>query len=501
MGSAVATCTGDGPKTRHDRTGQRPAFHPVWKGSEMTLDPMSMPASGDVYCSRRRRLAAELLRPMVVFAGRPIPRNYADNTHPFRPGSTYSYFGGPPVEGAAWLIAPGSDGDEGCTLLRPDIPFEHKVWLGDTPPDTALAAAAGIEVGSVKSSDGLERELAGREAAAIVPACMTTAKQANALGLQSPDQDELLHIIDMRLIKDEHELAGMRRAADIGIEAHRAAMRATEPGRRESDVAAAFHAVLVANQCLPSFTPLVTVRGEVLHRQGYTNAMAAGDLLLVDGGAEEPGGYASDITRTYPVNGSFSTDQKRFYEIVLRAEREAMAACVPGKRFRDIHDLAARVLCEGLVAEDLLRGDPAELAERRAHTLFFSHGVGHLIGMDVHDMEDFGDLAGYAIGRTRRTGFGDKFLRLDRDLQPGMTLTIEPGFYVSPAIWRQDDLIAPFADCVNRPAVDRLIDANFGGIRIEDNVHVLDASATGPEIFTQALPTDADEVTALVAGA
>lgn len=459
-----------------------------------------MPAPGDVYRSRRRRLAAELRRPMVMFAGRPVPRNYADNTHPFRPGSTYAYFGGPPVEGAAWLIAPGSDGDEGCTLFRPDIPFEHAVWLGESPPDTALADAAGMDAAGVKSSDGLKRELAGREASAIPTACMATAKWADALGLQSPDQDELLHVIDMRLIKDEHELAAMRRAADIGIEAHRAAMRATKPGRRESEVAAAFHAVLIANHCLPSFTPLVTVRGEVLHPPGYTNAINAGDFMLVDGGAEEPGGYASDITRTYPVNGSFSADQKRFYNIVLRAEREAMAACVPGRRFRDIHDLAARVLCEGLVAEDLLRGDPAELAERRAHTLFFSHGLGHLLGMDVHDMEDFGDLAGYAVGRTRRTTFGDKFLRLDRDLQPGMTLTIEPGFYVSPAIWSQDELIAPFADCVNRPAIDKLLDAGFGGIRIEDNVHVLDSTSTSPEIFTQALPTDADEVAALVAG-
>lgn len=465
----------------------------------MTLDPSSMPAPGDVYRSRRRRIAAVLRRPLVLFAGRPVPRNYADNTHPFRPGSTYSYFGGPRVEGAAWLIAPGSDGDDGCTLFRPDIPFEHTVWLGDTPSDTALAASAGIGSARVKSSDRLEPELAGREVAGILTACMTTAKWGETLGLISPNQDELLAIIDMRLIKDEHELAAMRRAADIGIEAHRAAMRATKPGRRESDVAAAFHAVLVAEHSLPSFTPLVTVRGEVLHRQGYTNPIEAGDFILVDAGAEEPGGYASDITRTYPVNGSFSADQKRFYNIVLRAEREAMAACVPGRRFRDIHDLAARVLCEGLVSEDLLRGDPAELAERRAHTLFFSHGLGHLLGMDVHDMEDFGDLAGYAAGRTRRTGFGDKFLRLDRDLEPGMTLTIEPGFYMSPAIWNQAELVAPFADCVNRPAVDKLLAANFGGIRIEDNVHILDSTATGPEIFTQALPTDADEVAALVA--
>jgi Xaa-Pro aminopeptidase len=123
---------------------------------------------------------------------------------------------------------------------------------------------------------------------------------------------------------------------------------------------------------------------------------------------------------------------------------------VPGRRFRDVHDLSARVICTGLVAAELLRGDPAELAARTAHALFYPHGVGHLIGLDVHDMEDFGDLAGYAAGRVRRPEFGNKFLRLDRDLTAGMCVTIEPGIYLVPAIWQRDDLVRPLADVVNR---------------------------------------------------
>jgi len=220
--------------------------------------------------------------------------------------------------------------------------------------------------------------------------------------------------------------------------------------------------------------------------------------VVIDAGAEEPGGYACDITRTYPVTGEFTPIQRHIYDTVLRAHDETIAACVPGRRFRDIHDLAARVLCEGLVQAGLLRGDPAELVARCAHTLFFPHGLGHLIGLDVHDMEDFGDQAGYAPGRTRRPEFGSKYLRLDRDLEPGMTLTIEPGLYIVPAIWRQDAFVAAFTDMVNRPAVDALIRDQFGGVRIEDTICVRTAAEGGPEVLTIDLPTDGDAVVAVV---
>ncbi|HUU97672.1 MAG TPA: aminopeptidase P N-terminal domain-containing protein [Phycisphaerae bacterium] len=463
----------------------------------MTNEPaIEMTAPPNVYRQRRARLAAAIRRPLVIFAGHAPARNYPTNPHPFRAGSSYLYFGGPPLENAALLIEPRGDGDNGCTLLRPPIGPDDALWFGEVPSDEALGEAAGLRRDGVADSDRLGALLAGRQAASVVPPYPDTLAWAAQLGLAKADDHELLAIIHQRLIKDEHELAAMRRAAEICMEGHRAALAATGRGQREADLAAAFVAVLVANGCEPSFNPIITVRGEVLHGHGHPNLMPNGALLLCDAGPEEPGGYASDITRTWPVSGKWTPIQRHLYDTTLRALREATAACAPGKRYRDVHDLSARVICEGLVEAELLRGDPAELVARTAHALFYPHGVGHLIGLDAHDMEDFGDLAGYAPGRARRPEFGNKSLRLDRDLQPGMAVTIEPGIYLVPAIWARDDLVKPLAEVVNRPKVDALLKDHIGGIRLEDTICVRDTG--GPEVLSEDLPTDADEIAACV---
>ncbi len=462
----------------------------------MVNKKISMTASPEVYKQRRAKLGKSISRPMMILAGQARARKYATNTHPFRAAGTYLYFGGPPLEGAAWLIEPGADGMDGCTLFRRAFTFDDAVWLGETFDDDALAAVAGIDSFAIMAPDAMRSRLGRQQAAAICPPCPESLNLVAALGLAAPRQEDLQPIIDMRLIKDDHELAAMRKAANVAVDAHRAAARAAKPNRREADALAAFMATLVANDCDPSFTPNITINGDVLHGEYYANVLEAGRLLLIDAGAEEPGGYTSDITRTYPVGGAFSGRQLQIYETVLRAEREAIVSCAPGKRFRDIHDQAAQTICEGLKDVGILRGEPIALLERKAHTLFFPHGLGHLIGLDVHDMEDFGDQAGYAPGRTRRTAFGDKFVRLDRDLQRGMTVTIEPGIYFVPAIWRNEDLSGPFADCVNRPVVEELLEQRFGGIRIEDTVHV--RADYGPEILTADLPTDPNQVAELV---
>jgi len=404
------------------------------------------------------------------------------------------------MEGALLVIEPRSDGDGdiGCALFRIRPGPDDDLWSGPAPDDASLASAAGLDPSRIIDADRLGRRIADLQAAAIAPPCPVTRKIIDQHRLKPRQPEDLTPIIEMRLIKDEHELNAMRRAAGVTVEAMRAAISACAPGRREADVAAAFAAVLEANECRPAFTPIITVRGEVLHIEGHGNALCAGDLLLIDGGAEGANGYAGDVTRVCPVSGEFTPIQRHLYDTVAKALSIATAACVAGKRYREVHDLAARVLCEGLVEAELLRGDPEELAQRSAHTLFFPHGVGHLIGMEAHDMEDFGDLAGYAPGRSRSTEFGTKFLRLDRDLAPGMTVTIEPGIYLVPAIWARDDLVGPFRDCVNRSAVEALLKDRFGGIRLEDTICVREENAGGPENLSASLELDADQVARLV---
>ena len=451
-----------------------------------------MTAPPEVYQQRRAKLAARLTRPLAIFSGHAPARNYVSNPHRFRPGSSYTYFGGPPLENAAWLIEPQSDGRAGCTLFRPPAGPDDALWFGELPSDATLASAAGLETKALAAPDRLPAVLAGRKAAAVIPPYPDTIAWAEQLGVESATEDELRAIVDLRNIKDEHELAAMRFAGTVAMEAHRAARAAALPGRREADAAAAFRQVCTKHQCDMSFNPIITVRGEVLHGHGHPNPLTEGALLLCDAGVEEPGGYASDITRTFPIGSRWTPIQKHLYETVEHALNACVAACRPGVRFRDVHDLSARIVCEGLVAAELLKGKPEELAARLAHTLFYPHGVGHLIGLDVHDMEDFGDVAGYAPGRARRPEFGNKFLRLDRDLTPGLCVTIEPGIYLVPAIWACDELVRPLADVVHRANVDALLKANFGGIRIEHYICVREAAAGGPEVFSAALPTAAE---------
>ncbi|HEY9827838.1 MAG TPA: M24 family metallopeptidase, partial [Stenomitos sp.] len=232
----------------------------------------------------------------------------------------------------------------------------------------------------------------------------------------------------------------------------------------------------------------VTVCGEVLHNQSYGNPLTPRQLLLVDAGAEHPLGWASDVTRTWPVSGQWTATQRAIYDVVLAAHDACIAAIRPGVEYRDIHQLAAVTLTEGLVDLGLLRGPVEMLIERSAPALFFPHGVGHLLGLDVHDMEDLGDLAGYAPGRQRSDRPGLKYLRLDRPLQAGMTLTIEPGFYQVPGLLNDLQTRKAFADCVNW---ERLAEFDVRGLRLEDDVLVTE---TGCEVLTSSLPIQADDV-------
>ena len=462
----------------------------------------------EVFVTRRRRLAARLGSvPAAVFAGDLVPRNYAANIYPFRAHSHFLYLTGIQWPGAVLL----GEGDEWEIFAAPPAP-DDALWIGPSPSWEVLAAAAGVQ--AIRPLAELLDALVasgGAAAVATLPAIhpRSRAQQAALFGRPWGLHDESAHgavpldgndvalaeaMIALRLVHDDAAVELLRGAAETARLGHLAGMAATAPGRRESDVQAAIEREFTARGCAPAYGSIVSVAGEVLHNEHSHQVMRAGDLLLVDAGADFHG-WASDVTRTWPVSGRFSPTQRALYDIVLQANIDAIDRVRPGVRYRDVHLQACRTLTRGLVDEGILRGEVDGLVERGAHALFFPHGVGHLLGLDVHDMEDLGDRAGYQAGRARSKQFGLGYLRLDRDLQPGMVVTIEPGFYMVPAILQDHELCGPFDrdQTLDRERLAAFADVR--GIRVEDDVR---CTAGAPEVLSAAIPKTAEAVAACV---
>lgn len=444
--------------------------------------------------ARRARLSTLLGdMPALVPAGSASPKNFPANVYPFRASSHFLYLVGAALPEAFALV----DG-EGCTVFVRPPSEDDALWHGATPSLEELAETLGCRVAPL---DELPSALSGRAVASVPAADLATRlEQARLLGrapsAETPtaEDDTLLDaIVALRLVHDDAAVAGLRRAAEATTAAHTAGMRATRAGVSEAAICAAMEAALATRNMTTAYGSIVTVHGEVLHNDHHGNECAAGDLLLADVGAETEGGWAGDVTRTWPVNGTFSPTQRDFYDVVLQAELEAIAAVKPGARYRDVHLTASRVLARGLVDLGVLRGDPEELVADGVHALLFPHGVGHLLGLDVHDMEDLGDRAGYAPGRERSDQFGLGYLRLDRDLEPGMAVTIEPGLYLVPAILEDAKLAAIAGDRLDRDVLAKFSDVR--GIRIEDDVLVTEH---GHEVLTAEIPKAAADVESAV---
>jgi len=444
------------------------------------------------FARRRAALGAALNgQPALLAAGWPRPRNYPANSYPFRPHSHFLYFLGWGSPGAMALF----EGDTVTLFLAPGSP-DDALWSGPSLAPAGIGAALGVAVASL---DELDRHLAGRRgdvATLPAPDAETLLQQGTALGRALPAArldgiDAVLAdaVIGLRLIHDGEAIAELRRAAESTAWAHRAGMRATKPGIRESVVCAAMEAELTARGCATAYGSIVTVHGEILHNEAHHNFLEPDDLLLADVGAETEAGWAGDVTRTWPVAGSYSSEQADLYDVVLGAQRAAIAAVGPGVEYRDIHALATRSLATGLRDLDVLQGDPAERALDGTAALLFPHGVGHLLGLDVHDMEDLGDRAGYASGRHRSTNAGTRYLRLDRTLAAGMAVTIEPGLYFVPALLDDTDVRRQTAGRVNWALLDRY--RRIRGIRIEDDVLV---TPGGAEVLTAAIPKTRGEI-------
>ncbi len=458
------------------------------------LSQTDRPASlSDALRRRRQKLAAQIPFPVLLWSGQTSSRNFPANTYPYRANSHFLYFAGLPLYNAVIRLESGR-----LELFMDDPTPAELLWHGDRPRRDQIAETMGADAAYPISR--LKGFAAGAATIPVLDAA-TRLQQSHLLDrmmtpanqLQDMDLALATAIVELRLVQDDWAIAEMRRAAAITIQAHQAGMAATPQAKTEAEIRAAMEQVVIAHNTTCAYNSIVTVQGEVLHNDHYHHAIQPGDLLLADMAAETEMGWASDVTRTWPVTGKFSGTQRDLYDVVLAAHDRCIQAAVPGVEYQQIHLLACQVLAEGLVDLGILQGQPADLVEMDAHALFFPHGVGHLLGLDVHDMEDLGDLAGYAAGRTRSDRFGLGYLRLNRPLQPGMAVTIEPGFYQVPAILNDADRREKYRSVVNWERLEQFQDIR--GIRIEDDVLITEA---GNEVLTTELPTEAAAIEQLV---
>jgi len=297
-------------------------------------------------------------------------------------------------------------------------------------------------------------------------------------------------IVNQRLCKSREEIEEIEHAVKITGEMHLAAMKMAQVGMKEQQVVAKLLEIATSYGGYYSFPPIVTINGETLHNHYYGNTMKKGDLLLVDSGAETDMGYAGDMTRTFPVGQRFSDIQKNIYQIVLNAHQSSVEALRPGIEFKDVHLIACNKLSEDLKDMNLMKGDIEEAVSAGAHAMFFQCGLGHLMGLDVHDMENLGEQnVGYTPDMKKSKQFGLKSLRLGRKLEEGVVLTVEPGIYIIPALidlWKADK---KFDEFINYPELEKF--RSFSGIRVEEDFVI---TKEGSRLLGDAVPKSITEI-------
>ncbi len=439
--------------------------------------------------ARRQKLAKLVDFPVVLWSGASVPRNFAANTFPYRASSHFLYFAGLPLENAAIRLEDGK-----LQLFMDDAPDSSTLWHGETAKREEIAETISADL--VCPLTELKFNVY-KTATIPVQNIVTQQWQSKLLqrkaSLEGIDLKLARAIAQLRLTHDDAAIEELKKAAAVTVKAHKAGIVATKSAKSEAEVRAAMEQVIIANNMSCAYSSIVTVRGEVLHNNQYGNLLQQGDLLLADVGAETSAGWAADVTRTWAVSGKFSSTQQDIYDVVLAAHDACIAKIRPGVEYQDIHLLAAKIIAQGLVDLGILQGIPEDLVAMDAHALFFPHGVGHLLGLDVHDMEDLGDIAGYEEGRSRSDRFGLCYLRLNRPLRPKMLVTIEPGFYQVPAILDNLETRTKYKDVVNWEQLAKFADVR--GIRIEDDVLVTES---GSEVLTDELSVSKDAIAQLV---
>ncbi len=440
------------------------------------------------YKARREALKRQIKTGQILILGNnEAPMNYTANTYRFRQDSNFLYYFGINLPGLAGLI----DLDQNTeTIFGHEPTLDDIIWEGPLESLSSLAERVGVS--TLLPLEKLASLLRNSELHYLPP--YRGDRQIflrDTLGISSPFSIDLVKaVVAQRAIKSEEEIAEMTQAVNITREMHIAAMKAAAPGKKEYEVVAEILKTVKAHNAELSYPIILSVNGQTLHNHYHGNEMKSGQLLLNDSGAETDMYYAGDITRTFPVSGRFTERQKEIYEIVLKTETESIAALRPGVAYRDVHLNANRILLEGLRSLGLVHGDIESMVQEGVGGLFMPHGLGHAIGLDVHDMEDLGEqYVGYREGMERSTQLGLKSLRLAKELETGHVLTVEPGCYFIPELIGKYRSEGIFAQYVNYSALDNYLD--FGGVRIEDNVVI---TGSGHEVLGNPIPKTVEEI-------
>ena len=460
--------------------------------------------AADVYIERRRRLKEQIQSGLILFLGNEeSPMNYPDNQYPFRQDSSFLYFFGLDCPSLAAIIDVDRNKE---AILGDDLTIVDIIWAGPQPVLSERSKAAGISetAGLDKLQSILEQAVQQGRDIHFLPQyrAQNTLKIAELLDIsplrvQEHVSEALIRaVVAQRSIKSNQEISEIESALDISYEMQTAAMKMSKPGMYERQIAGAMEGIVLSLGGRLSFPTIFSIHGETLHNHSHGNLMKAGDIAVNDSGVETSLGYASDITRTVPVSGKFTQRQKEIYAIVLDAQEQAIGAVKPGVEFRNVHRLACTVLASGLKDLGLIKGDIDEAVNAGTHTLFFQCGLGHMMGLDVHDMEGLGeDYVGYTDTIRRNPAFGWRSLRLGKELEAGFVITVEPGIYFIPELikrWKAENKNSQY---INYDMVEKYED--FGGVRIEDDVLVTE---DGYRVLGKKIPKTIDEVEEMSSG-
>lgn len=433
-----------------------------------------------VYKNRRARLKEKVKSGLVLILGNgEAPANYTDNTYKFRQDSSFLYFFGLNQPGFAGVIDIDS-GDE--YIFGNDVDMDDIIWMGPQPSVKDMAARVGVSKTApfARLADCMKTAISqGRRIHFLPPyRFRNMLLLEELLGIRPAlvknyaSLELIKAVVDLRSVKEPCEIEEITKACNIGYEMHTAAMRNCKPGVKEQYIAGLIEGIAASYGSMVSFPVILSQNGETLHNHDHSQILQEGRMMLTDAGAEEVSHYCSDFTRTVPVGGKFLTRQKEVYNIVLAANNKAIEIAKPGVTYQYVHLEVCKVLAQGLKDLGLMKGDVNEAVAAGAHALFMPHGLGHMMGLDVHDMEDLGQIyVGYDDETRPIDQFGTSSLRMGRRLQEGFVITDELGCYFIPALidqWRAQGIHKEF---LNYDKIETFKD--FGGIRLEDDILII----------------------------